>query len=168
METEPNSKSPVSNTGKIIRAVIIVIFIGIAANIIFTFFLDFNSLLTELSRVSWNHIVVPFLLYLGIYCIDSLRLKIVLHQFSLKIKFTDAFTNSVFGYLFAYLTPMATGGQPFQIYHLKSTGIDSKISANIIMSRFIIYLGSALILTLAFIPRIIVIIGELGPQSAFL
>lgn len=154
--------------GKIIRAIIIVTVIGFMVSIGIAFFVDFEKIIQSLLSVSWDHLAVPFFIYIGIYIIDSIRLKLVLWQFQCKIRFKEAFTNSMLGYFFAYLTPMATGGQPFQIYHLKSLGYDAKISTNIIMSRFIVYLGSALLLTLAFIPRIIELTSSFGAKSAFL
>ncbi len=153
---------------KIGRMIVIVIIIGLLVNIALTFLFGFQNTSTALRKVSWEHILVPFAIYLLIYLIDSLRLKLVMRQFGHRVRLADAYANSLMGYFFANLTPMATGGQPFQIYHLKRLGIDAKTSTNVIMSRWIEYLGSAIVLTLVFIPVILPLLTAVNAQATFL
>lgn len=165
---KPAKASLLSSPKKIFLAVVVVVIIGLTANIIISFFLDFQSLKDAVGRVRAEHLAAPFLIFVLIYCIDAIRLKIVLSQFNYRIKFADAFVNGLMGYFFANLTPMATGGQPFQIYHMKNLGIDAKTSTNIIASRFVEYLGSAILLTLAFIAPVIPILNETGADTGFI
>jgi glycosyltransferase 2 family protein len=160
--------SSFSSTKKIVRMILIVIIIGLLANIFISFLVGFNTLGRELSRLRWEHVVVPFAIFIAIYFIDSLRLKMVLRQFNYRIGIGAAFVNSLMGYFFSNLTPMATGGQPFQIYHLKKCGIDAKTSTNIIMTRFIEYMGSAIILVLLFIPLLLPLLNRMNAQTTFL
>jgi uncharacterized protein (TIRG00374 family) len=145
-----------------------VLIIGLSVNVAISFFFDFQKLGDEFMKVRPEHIAVPFALYIIIYLIDSFRLKLVFGQFQYKIKIRDAFENSLMGYFFAYLTPMMAGSQPFQIYHLKKLRFDGKISTNIIMSRFIEYLGSAVLLTIVFLPSIFPILDKAGTPAVFL
>jgi uncharacterized protein (TIRG00374 family) len=157
-----------SSMKKIGKMIVIVIIIGLLVNILISFIFGFRNTSDALRKVSWEHLLVPFVIYVAIYLIDSLRLKLVLRQFGGRIKIGDAFTNSLMGYFFSYLTPMATGGQPFQIYHLKKLGIDAKTSTNIIVSRWIEYLGSAIVLTLVFIPLIFPLLKTASVQTTFI
>ncbi|HEQ72197.1 MAG TPA: flippase-like domain-containing protein [Spirochaetia bacterium] len=157
-----------SSPKKVVITVLIALVLGLLANIVITFFVGFESFAGALLKIRPEHVIVPFLLYILIYVIDSFRLKLVLSQFHVKVKFSDAFVNSLLGYFFAYLTPMATGGQPFQIYHLKRIGVCSKISTNVIATRFVEYLGSAILLTLIFIPSVIPVIGSTGADTGFI
>ncbi len=150
------------------KMVIIAVVIGLMVNIIISFLVDIGSLGEAFRRVRWEHIIVPFAVYPVIYLIDSLRLKLVLRQFGYRIGLGTGFINSLMGYFFSNLTPMATGGQPFQIYHLQKNGIDAKTSTNIVMSRFIEYAGSAIILTLIFIPSILPLLHQMDVQTTFL
>jgi len=160
--------SPPSSLKKIGRMIVIVVIIGLLVNIALAFIFGFQNTSDALRKVSWEHILVPFAIYILIYLIDSLRLTIVLRQFGRRIRFADAFVNSLMGYFLAYLTPMATGGQPFQIYHLKRIGIDAKTSTNVIVSRWIEYLISAVVLTLIFIPLVLPLLTVANAQTTFL
>ena len=165
-----SARKPISFSSikKIMRMIVIVIVIGFLVNILISLFVDFDSLGETMGRIRIEHILVPCAVYLLIYLVDSLRLKLVLRQFSYRIGIFTAMANSLLGYFFSYLTPMATGGQPFQIYHLKKNGIDAKTSTNIMMSRFIEYIGSAVILTLIFIPSILPLLYQMNVDATLL
>jgi uncharacterized protein (TIRG00374 family) len=165
---ETKKPAAYSSMKKIVRMIVIVIIIGLLVNVLLTFIFGFQSIGSALQKVSWEHILVPFGIYALIYLIDALRLKLVLRQFKEKIGLGGAYANSLMGYFFSYLTPMATGGQPFQIYHLKKTGIDAKTSTNVIMSRWVEYLFSAIIITLIFIPTILPLLASFNAQTTFL
>lgn len=160
--------SSYSSIKKIMRMIVVAVIIGLLANILISFLVDIGSLGEALHKVRWEHIAVPAAVYLLIYLIDSLRLKLVLRQFDYRIGLGTAFVNSLLGYFFSNLTPMATGGQPFQIYHLKKNGIDAKTSTNVMMSRFIEYAGSAIILTIIFIPSIIPLLRQMDVSTTLI
>lgn len=153
---------------KIFFAVIVVLILSLLVNAIIAFLLDFESLQSAFKQIRLIHIIIPFIIYTTIYFIDALRLKLVLHQFGYRIKFLDASINGLLGYFFAYLTPMATGGQPFQIFHLKNLGVDSKTSTNIIASRFVEYISSSLLISLLFIGPIIPFLKASGADTSFI
>ena len=165
---EKTSPKLIFSPQKIILAVILVLLLSMLVNAIIAFLLDFDLLQSAFKQIRPVHIIIPFLIYTAIYLIDALRLKLVLHQFGYKIKLLDAGINGLLGYFFAYLTPMATGGQPFQIYHLKNLGVDGKTSTNIIASRFVEYLGSSLLISLLFIGPIIPFLKASGADTSFI
>ncbi|MBN2351188.1 MAG: flippase-like domain-containing protein [Spirochaetales bacterium] len=167
MKNRPQTAPP-SSLKKIGRMIVIVVIIGLLVNIALAFGFGFRNTSEALRRVSWEHVLVPFAIYILIYVVDSLRLAIVLRQFGRRVRFVDAFVNSLMGYFLSYLTPMATGGQPFQIYHLKRIGIDAKTSTNVIVSRWIEYLVSAVVLTLAFFPLVLPLLTVANAQTTFL
>lgn len=136
------------NIKKTLSMIGLVFIIGLVINIIFSLFVKNNILLTAIQKVSWYHLLIPFLCYGGLYLVDTIRLMLVLSQFKYKVSFKDMFVNSVLGYFFSYLTPMATGGQPFQIYHLKTCGVDSKTATNISLSRLVEFAFTSLAIVL--------------------
>jgi len=61
------------------------------------------------------------------------------------------------GYFFNNITPMAAGGQPFQIYHLTKIGADAKAATNIVVSRYLEFVFTSLILLMLSITRVFAI-----------
>ncbi|OQY10721.1 MAG: hypothetical protein B6I29_00740 [Marinitoga sp. 4572_148] len=142
------------NKKNIIKNLIIVLALGMGINIFFSFFVDFKEIGEAMKTVKFEYFLIPFFIYIIIYIIESLRLKIILRLFEYKISFNDAFFNSSMGYLFSFLTPLASGGQPFQIYHLKTLNIKARESSSIIISRFVENTISIIAIILLFIRKI--------------
>ncbi len=157
-KSKPNKRS-------LVRLIIIVIVIGAAANILISFFLDSDRLIESIRKIRLIAFIIPFLAYLLINVIDSIRVKLVLWQLNYKIPTLQAFFNSVIGIFITNLTPLAAGGQPFQIYHLSSQGVDLKTSTNVILSRFVEQAMLLMAIVLLSIPRIIKITATLNIGS---
>ena len=130
----------------ILRAVLAVVIIGMLVNLLIAFLLDSKLIFVALRRVNILIVAVPFLCYFATYLVDSVRLRLILHQFRYRVPFIERFRNGVLGSFFSNLTPMASGGQPFQVYHLQSVGVDLKIATNIILSRFVEYAFTSLLI----------------------
>jgi hypothetical protein len=141
--------------GSIIKIIILVIVIGLAVNTLIAFLMDKNTVLKSLQRVRVVYLIIPFGCYLLINFIDSFRTMMIARQFSARVPFVQAFFNSVIGILFNNLTPMAAGGQPFQIYHLQQQGLNTRIATNIILSRFVENAMVLMVILLASTPLII-------------
>lgn len=143
---------------KIIKNLIIVLILGMVINIIFSLYTDFGKMLDNLKEVKLNFVLIPFFIYIVVYIIESIRLKIVLNVFNYKISFKDSFFNNVMGYFFSFLTPLATGGQPFQIYHLKALNIKARESSSIIISRFVENIISIIAIVMIFLGKVLNIV----------
>ncbi|AEJ20813.1 lysylphosphatidylglycerol synthase transmembrane domain-containing protein [Gracilinema caldarium] len=140
---------------KLLQSMFWAVLIGLLANLGIAFLMDFKDILGALKRVDFSILFVPFFFYLLIYIIDSVRLLMVLKQFNITISIWEAFYNSVNVTLFSNLTPMATGGQPFQILHLTSIGIDSKKATNVVLSRHVEFMLTAFFIFMISIPTAI-------------
>lgn len=65
-------------------------------------------------------------------------MKIIISNFNIKTNFLDLAYNNVMGFFFTAVTPLAAGGQPYQIWHLnESIGVDYEHGMNIMVSRFL-------------------------------
>ncbi|MEW6564461.1 MAG: lysylphosphatidylglycerol synthase transmembrane domain-containing protein [Spirochaetota bacterium] len=137
---------------KLLTSMFWAVLIGLIANLGIAFLMDFKDILGALKKVDYTILLVPFFCYLLIYFIDSIRLIMVLGQFHLRIPLWEAFYNGVVFSLFSNLTPMATGGQPFQILHLTSIGIDSKKATNVALSRHVEFMFTAFAIFMISIP----------------
>ncbi len=147
--TQPLNQNP--NVRNILRAVFIAVIIGLLVNLVIAFLLNGGATLRSVGRIRWDFVAIPFGCYLLIYVVDALRLRIILSQFKIRVSFRDLIDNGLLGGFFSNLTPFASGGQPFQVYHLHALGIDLKKSTNIIASRWVEHLvTSLLVVALAF------------------
>ncbi len=153
----------VSRDKKILfRSLLAALVIGLGVNIGFAAFMDFADIRDSLGRVDFWVLSVPFACYFLIYLVDSARLGLVLRQFGTKIGFREAFYNSVATALFSNLTPFASGGQPYQIYHLVSLGIDTRKATNVVLSRYVEFMFTALVIFLLGIPTALRLAGTMS------
>ena len=63
----------------------------------------------------------------------------MIQMFEKNYSFKRTFSLVLITQFFNAITPFSTGGQPFQIYHLKKDGISITKGASIIMQNFIVY-----------------------------
>ena len=150
------------NRKQIVFFIFLSIVIGLLANIIISFISEKNIIFAALRKINFLMFAIPFLLYCLNYVINTFRLKLVFHQFKQKISFRDGMINSILGTFFNYLSPMAAGGQPFQVYHLQTLGFDSKIATNAIFSRFVENAIVTIMIIFLCIPRIINMLKSLS------
>lgn len=122
---------------KILFNIFFSIIIAIVVNLLLGFFFSNDISLATIKSLSWTNIIIGLVFQMLVVCIDSIRTRIVLLAWNMKLAWKDCFANSMAGWFLNAITPMAAGGQPFQIYHLKQLGLSSKISTNVILSRFI-------------------------------
>lgn len=121
-----------------------------------------SEIISAFGEIRLIYLVVPFLCFLAVNVIDSVRTVMVSAQFRARVPFTQALNNSFIGQLFTNLTPMAAGGQPFQIYHLQQHGLNTQTAANIILSRFVENATTLMVILVASFPVIVRISGQLG------
>jgi len=128
-----------------------VVIIGILIPVMFSFYVGHETMLKLIAvNLRPDMIWVPFVAYLAIYVIDAWRLQIVLYQYGIKFRFMDGFYNSSLFLLFANLTPAGSGAYPAQIFHLMKNGIDSKIAANLSLSRVVVFILACFLVVVMF------------------
>ena len=147
---------------KIVRIILVVIVIGLAVNLLITFVLDNQEIFQSLKKIKLTYLLIPFFAFLLSNLIDTVRLKLVLSQFQFKISLLQAFYNSVIGIFFTNITPMAAGGQPFQIFHLTSLKLDMKTATNVVLSRFVEHAITSMVIMFISLKYILQITEELG------
>ncbi|PNR93128.1 hypothetical protein HWHPT5561_04900 [Petrotoga sp. HWH.PT.55.6.1] len=147
---------------KIIVNLIVVLIIGLVINIVISFFADFQETFATLKTINLLFVVKVFVVFSMAYLIDLIRLYIVTLSFHKKIKFKDALYNTISYYFMSNITPMASGGQPYQIYHLTKLGIESTLATNIVLSRLVENLLFSSAVILIFIRRVMNILSRIG------
>ncbi|HBT51010.1 MAG TPA: hypothetical protein DEA49_02695 [Petrotoga sp.] len=155
-----NEEGKTLSRKKIIINLIIALIIGLVINILISFFADFQETLVTLKTVNLFVIVEVFIVFSMAYLIDLIRLYLVSISFHKKIKFKDAIYNTISYYFMSNITPMASGGQPYQIYHLTKLGIESTLATNIVMSRLVENLLFSSAMILIYIKRVMSILNN--------
>lgn len=163
-----NNNSNSLNKKKIIINIILALIIGLTINILISFFANFEETLNVLKTTSFSFILKIFLAFSIAYLIDILRLYIVTFSFQKRIKFKDAMFNTFSYYFVSNITPMASGGQPYQIYHLNKIGIESTLATNIVLSRFVENLIFSASIILIFMRRVVNILNKAGARKHLL
>lgn len=100
---------------------------------------DFDSVIYELKNANIWWILVAVLLTISYYVLVSIGLHKIIKKYNLnftliqaiKLKFKTKFFDSV--------TPTSTGGQPYQVYSLTTSGISILDSTNIALQNFVVF-----------------------------
>ena len=66
------------------------------------------------------------------YVFDALKYMFVTKSFGCPQSFSDSLTTTMLGFFYSAVTPLASGGQPFQIYHMHKNGISAGTSTSVI------------------------------------
>lgn len=141
--------------------IFLAIVIGLITNIFMGLLMDGGKIWRSVSTVSIWLIIFPFAAYLGVSTVDSLRLFLVSRRCRHPVSLRDCLLNSFVGAFFAHITPLAMGGQPFQIVHLSYHGMTKKMATNIIFSRFVVNAMLLVLLLLIGLPVVISIFGSI-------
>ena len=143
-----------SSGRRIFSFILLAVIIGVGVNTTLSLLMDRRQIIDSIRKVRLIYFAVPLLLFIASHVVDSFRLKLVLAQFRIRIRFIQAFYNSAAGTFFTNVTPMTAGGQPFQIYHLSVVGVPAETATNVIMSRFVEQAGTSMLISLIFLTQI--------------
>lgn len=125
--TVPAVQSKRKKTIKIVATVAIVLII--AAIIIFTAVHDFSGENVDLGQIfsligsRWYYLFVLLGLFFATVLLETLKLFFMIRKTVRKYKLGTAFNCAVLGRFYDYVTPLGSGGQPFQIYYLAKHGV---------------------------------------------
>lgn len=100
---------------------------------------NLEAVLNEIFHLNIGWFLFAVFLFIGSVCVRSSALYKLVREFKEDYRIGDAFRLSFMTLFFNGITPFATGGQPFQVYHLKKSGVTITDSTNIIVQNFIVY-----------------------------
>lgn len=89
--------------------------------------------------------IITLMIYMVLY---SMSLIIITKNLKLKVKITDLYLISSSEFFFNGITPMAVGGQPFQVFAYKQVGVPASKSTGIILMNFLASLASMVTVSL--------------------
>lgn len=106
---------------------------------------NFFETIKQIKDLNFIWLIVAFILLLGYWLFSSISMKLITKKFQKNIKMSKIFKINVITQFFNGITPSSSGGQPYQIYALKKSGLKLIDSSNVSIQTFVCY-QSALVL----------------------
>lgn len=100
---------------------------------------DFHNIVNQITSINVWLLIVAFLMVITYWLLRSKAVSIFTKKFSPKTTYWSSLQMMVRTQFFNAVTPFATGGQPYQVYHLIKDGVNGTISTSIIIQNFIVY-----------------------------
>ncbi|MBO4251581.1 MAG: flippase-like domain-containing protein [Clostridia bacterium] len=131
----------------IVTAVFLVFVVGVLG---FTFYRDFFApevgkkamslpeLFKQLSD-TWSYFVYALIALFMTYFLKGLKLSVICRSQTKKWHFKTCFETGIIGHYYNCVTPLAVGGQPFEIYHLSKHGVHGGVAASMPIIAFFFY-----------------------------
>ena len=94
---------------------------------------DFKLILVH----SWQYLVYAILCLFGGLLIKGLKLSIMCKKMTGKFHYKTCFETGIIGSYYNNVTPLAVGGQPFEIYHLSRHGIHGGVASSLPIAAYI-------------------------------
>ncbi len=117
---------------KILKILLMIAFVGaIAAIIAYTAVKDFSKETIrpgEIARMlgqNWYYLLALLALFLGTLILESLKLFLMIRKTCKQYRPITAVNCAVIGKYYDNVTPLGSGGQPFQMYYLSKHGVPS-------------------------------------------
>ncbi len=94
---------------------------------------DFKLLLVH----SWQYLIYALLCLFGGLLIKGLKLAIMCKKMTGSFHYKTCFETGIIGSYYNNVTPLAVGGQPFEIYHLSKHGIHGGVASSLPIAAYI-------------------------------
>ena len=104
--------------------------------------------LIDSGHFKWQYILVILFAFALIMFLDTWRVTVLLKQSSKKSRPFLCYKMNSMGKYYDCVTPMSTGGQPFQIFYLSSRGVDAGTAISIPLARYVVFQIAWLVISL--------------------
>ena len=118
--------------------IIILIFITILV-LFFSLKDNFKETLTQIFAMNIWYLLIAFLFVFLFWIFRTYPIYSFCKKIKKDFKYLSALQLTLRTQFFNAVTPFATGGQPYQIYYLKTVGIDYAQSTSVVLENFIVY-----------------------------
>lgn len=122
----------------------------VVAVLVWTAYNDFFSPEAQETPVTWSAIVATisscwyYLLFalialLMCFVAKGLKLSVMCKSMTGKFRFGTCFETGIIGHYYNNVTPLAAGGQPFEIYHLSKHGVHGGVASSMPIAAYVMY-----------------------------
>ncbi|MBP5466947.1 MAG: flippase-like domain-containing protein, partial [Clostridia bacterium] len=170
--SDPYDKT-VSKRQKTLKIVLHIVFVVICAGIlVLTAVNDFLSgktpptwdVLSDVLGRCWFYAVFAIVALFFCYFLKGFKLSMLCKYTTGKFHFKTCMETGVVGHYYNSVTPLAVGGQPFEIYHLSRHGVTGGTAAALPIATF--FMNQVAMVTLALASAILYTTNALGiPQN---
>ncbi len=98
----------------------------------------FDAIIAK-GNFKWQYGFIIVALFGVVVLLDTIRSTILLYQGSKKKRPFLCYKMNSIGKYYDCITPMSTGGQPFQVFYLNKHGVDAGTSISIPIARYVIF-----------------------------
>lgn len=140
------AKSTIDKRQKVLKYIVTAIFIVFVVGVLgYTFYKDFFASgrepvswenLSTILQQNWIYLLCAITALLITYVTKGLKLSVICHSQTQKWHFKTCFETGIIGHYYNYVTPLAVGGQPFEIYHLSRHGVHGGVASSMPIIAF--------------------------------
>ena len=140
----------VSKRQRIFKNVFVILFVVFVVGVLaFTFYNDFFAPssnrhfpsweeLVNIFSVGWMYLLAALVALFLCYLFKALKLSVICKALTRKAHFKTCFETGIIGLYYNFVTPLAVGGQPFEIYHLSKHGVHGGVAAALPISTYVL------------------------------
>ncbi len=130
---------------------------------------DFSGVINIIKMANLLWIIVAILVYYFGLFVQAISLKLIINQYNKYYSLLKAFKLNIIVKFFNGITPLASGGQPVQIYELHTDKIKLVDATSIVMGNYLIYQITLILLSIiCYIINLIFNIVEFTPTLTIL
>ena len=89
--------------------------------------------------INWKFIAILAAVVAGIILVDTLKIFVMIRASTKKFRPILSYKTSALGRYYDNITPMSTGGQPFQIFYMNKRGVRGDIATGIPLVKYIMW-----------------------------
>ncbi len=169
----------ISRRQKIFKNVFTGIFVFfVVAVLAFTFYNDFFASsnpnkesfsfakLWEVLGSCWYYLIFALVALLMCFLLKGLKLSVMCKSMTGKWHFKTCLETGIIGHYYNNVTPLAVGGQPFEIYHLSRHGVHGGVASSLPIATF--FLNQFAFVVLGIVSLILFHSNALGLTAEFL
>ena len=135
---EVNNKKQKSKKKKLLNVIFFLVNIGVVAAVLaWQISSDGWGSLDSIVDVNWWYIAIAIALVFVTVILDQIRYTFLLYKGTGLFRPTMLYKMAAVGRHYDIITPLGSGGQPFQIFYLNKYGIKAGESVSVIMSKYI-------------------------------
>lgn len=120
-------------------------FIFVVGVLAFTFYNDFFATdrefpsweqLLGIFKSSWQYLIYAIIALGLCFVFKGLKLSVMCKTLTGKFHYLTCFETGIIGHYYNCVTPLAVGGQPFEIYHLSKHGVHGGAASSMPIAAF--------------------------------
>ena len=130
-------KTDKSKLKQILNFLVLVLVTGLV--LFFSLKDNFKEIVNQIFTMNIWYLLIAFSLLFLFWIFRTYPMYTFCKKINNEFKYKKAFILTLRTQFFNAITPFATGGQPYQIYYLKQSGIDYASSTSVVLENFIVY-----------------------------